>query len=76
MTVKQASARIGISPSGVYQLVATHQIVHYRIGGKIIFQEEDVASFLAGCRVDTAPAQPIVPLPRLRLKHITLSRGS
>jgi excisionase family DNA binding protein len=76
MTVKQASQRLGISPSRLYQLVAARQIVHYRIGGKIIFQEDDVAAFLAGCRVGTAAVPTAAPPLRLRLKHITLDRGS
>jgi excisionase family DNA binding protein len=72
MTVKQASERIGIRPSRLYQLVATRQIAHYRVGGRLIIHE--IAAFLAGCRIAAAPIQAATPLPRLR--HITLSRGS
>jgi excisionase family DNA binding protein len=76
VTVSEAAKKIGISASRLYQLVSARQIVHYRIGGKIIFHEDDVAAFLAGCRIGTAPVQAAVAVPRLRLKHITLNRGS
>jgi excisionase family DNA binding protein len=76
MTVTEASKRIGISPSTLYQLVAARKIPHYRVGGKIIFQEEDIASFLAGCRVAASSGEAARPMPRLKLKHISLGRGS
>jgi excisionase family DNA binding protein len=76
MTIMQAARKIGISASKLYQLVAARQIAHYRVGGKIIFSEDDIASFLAGCRVSATPAANITQPPRLKLKHITLSRGS
>jgi excisionase family DNA binding protein len=76
MTVIETSKRIGISPSKLYQLVAARKIGHYRIGGKIIFHEDDIAAFLADCRITTVPTETAPAIPRLRLKHINLSRGS
>ena len=76
MTIIEASKRIGISPSKLYQLVAARQIAHYRVGGKIIFHDDDIAAFMAGCRIAAAPTESLPPMPRLKLKHISLSRGS
>jgi excisionase family DNA binding protein len=76
MKIGEAAKKIGISASKLYQLVAARQIAHYRVGGKIILSEEDVASFLAGCRVSAVPADNIPQPPRLKLKHIRLSRGA
>jgi excisionase family DNA binding protein len=71
--VTQAAKLIGISPSKLYQLVASHQIAHYRIGGKIVFDESDLAAFRSSCRVPAIQrsSPPIPPLPRL--KHLRLS---
>jgi excisionase family DNA binding protein len=75
MTISEAARTIGISASKLYQLVAARRIAHYRVGGKIILTEEHVAAFLAGCHVAAAPAASIPQPPRLKLKHIRLSRG-
>jgi excisionase family DNA binding protein len=72
MTVTETSRRIGVSASIVYQLVAARKIAHYRVGKKILFREDDVAAFLAGCRVEvrTMSVNPTVSLPKL--KHVKL----
>ena len=75
MTVTEASKRIGISPSKLYQLVANRKIAHYRVGGKIIFHDDDIAAFLAGCRIPTVPTETAFAMPRLKLKHIKLLSG-
>lgn len=75
MTVTEASKRIGISPSKLYQLVADRKIAHYRIGGQIIFHDDDIAAFLAGCRIPTVPNETASPMSRLKLKHINLRSG-
>jgi excisionase family DNA binding protein len=75
MTVTEASKRIGISPSKVYQLAADRKITHYRIGGKIVFHDDDIEAFLAGCRIPTVANETASPMPRLKLKHITLQGG-
>jgi len=76
MTIRETCKRIGISASKLYQLVGARQIAHYRVGGKIIFHDDDIAAFMAGCRVSASPAENIPQPRRLKLKHITLGRGS
>jgi excisionase family DNA binding protein len=76
MTVIEASKKIGISPSKLYQLIAARQIAHYRVGGKILFSDEDIIAFLAGCRVGVAAAPAATPRPRLQLKHLKLQHTS
>ena len=75
MTVIEASKRIGISPSKLYQLLAARKLAHYRVDGKIIIHEDDVAAFLAGCRIPTVPTETASSMPRLKLKHINLHSG-
>jgi excisionase family DNA binding protein len=72
LSVKAAALRLGISVSKLYQLVGCRKIGHYRIGGKILFAEEDIAAFLGGCRVGVAAAAA-TPQIRPRLKHLNLS---
>ena len=71
--VKDAAKRLGISVSKLYQLAASRQIGHYRIGGKILFAEQDITALLAGCRVSVAVTPAVTPIPRPRLKHLNLS---
>lgn len=72
--VKAAARRLGISVSKLYQLAAQHRIGHYRIGGKILFSEQDIAAFLAGCRVGVAAAPAAATtVPQLKLKHLKLT---
>jgi excisionase family DNA binding protein len=75
LPVKEAARRLGISVSKLYQLAAGRRIGHYRIGGKILFSEQDIAAFLSGCRVGVAADTPVASAPRvpLKLKHIRLS---
>ncbi len=75
MTVAEASRKIGISPSKLYQLAAMRKIAHYRVGGKILFSEEDVGAFLKSCHVDVAAPLVTPPRPRLHLKHIALEKS-
>jgi excisionase family DNA binding protein len=73
MTIAQAANRIGISKSKLYQLVAARAIVHYRVGGKILFSESDVDSFLASCRVGAVTTVATAPRFQPKLKHLRLS---
>jgi excisionase family DNA binding protein len=73
MTVREASRRIGISASKLYQLVAARKIGHYRVGGKLIFSDDDVATFLASCRVGVAVTPIAIHRTRPRLKHLRLN---
>jgi excisionase family DNA binding protein len=61
MTVTQAAKKIGISASKLYQLVTARKIAHYRVGGKIIFGDDDISAFLAECRVGTVPLNVTMP---------------
>ena len=72
MTVAQAAQKIGISRSKLYQLVDARRIVHYRIGGKIVFFEPDIDAYLATCRVGTVAPSVAGPRVRIKLKHLTL----
>ena len=73
MTVREAANKIGISPSKLYQLASSRKISHYRVGGKILFGEDDVSAFLATCRVGVAAPAPATPQTRPRLKHLNLT---
>ena len=72
MTVAETAKKIGVSCSKLYQLVAARAIAHYRIGGKIIFADQDIDAYLASCRVGAVT--PTVTAPRMhpKLKHVNL----
>ena len=72
LSVRAAALRLGISVSKLYQLAAARKISHYRIDGKILFTDDDIASYLNGCLVSTAATAAAVPQSRLRLKHLSL----
>jgi excisionase family DNA binding protein len=72
LSVKDAAKRLGISASKLYQLVAARSIAFYRVGGKILFSDEDVTSFLAGCHVAPASRAPVMAVARAKLKHLNL----
>jgi excisionase family DNA binding protein len=76
MSVKDAASKLGVSPSKVYELVSQRRLAHYRIGGKILFEDADVEAYRQSCRVGTATAgKPVVchrgRLP-VKLKHATV----
>jgi excisionase family DNA binding protein len=73
MSVTQAAKLIGISPSKLYQLVSARQIAHYRIGGKIVFDEDDIAAFRCKCHVPVVQQASPPPPPRPHLRHLKLS---
>lgn len=58
LTVKEAAQRLSISRSKLYQKVERREIAHYRIDGKILFSDEQVEEFLAGCRVEVGQVAP------------------
>ena len=66
LTVKEAAQRLGISRSKLYTMAASREIAHYKIGGKILFGEEQLQEFLAGCRVEAGHANP----------HFTFTHGA
>lgn len=73
MTVKETAGRIGISTSKLYQLASARAIGFYRIGGKIVFTEEDISAYLASCRVQPVDRFRSRPSPANGiLKHLSL----
>ncbi len=76
LPVKQAASNLGISASLLYQLVGRRAVPHYRIGGKILFDEQELVAYRQGCRVGpvTATATP-APRPPVTLKHVALGRS-
>ncbi len=67
LTPKQASERMCVSLSLVYQLLQQRRLPAYRIGvrgrGKWVIEEADLEAFLAECKINEVP-------PDDRLKHI------
>jgi excisionase family DNA binding protein len=77
MTVRQAAARLEVSPALVYQLIASGKLGCHRIGngrGVIRIAEAHLQAYLVEAESEPvrgpAPSPPPAPLPRL--KHITL----
>jgi len=73
LTVKQAAARLRISPSLVYSWCEDHLLPHYRMGGKgkrgkILIEEAVLEAFLQSRKVESGDGDS----PALDLKHITL----
>lgn len=54
LRIKDAASRLGISPSKMYQLVTRRRVAHYRIDGKILFDESDLDGYKQRCRVGAA----------------------
>jgi excisionase family DNA binding protein len=72
VNVKQAAARLEVSVSTVYGLIAAGKLRCYRIGngrGTIRIDGNQIESFLSGAESKPRP-EPILQLPRL--KHIRL----
>lgn len=72
LTVREVAARLKISNSLVYQLIASKDLACHRIGkgrgGSIRVSEENLQTYLDG-RL-TTPIAPEPKLPARRLKHI------
>ena len=73
MTVKQAAARLEVSQTTVYALVAARKLRCYRVGmgrGQIRISEDHLAEYLRKSEPGSdAPA----PVSRPHLKHLRLS---
>ena len=67
-SVKETAKRLGISRAKLYAMVAARELTHFKIGGKILFDEAAIAEFLARCRIEVANG--IKPTGELR--HIRL----
>jgi excisionase family DNA binding protein len=80
MTVREAAARLEVTPATVYALCAAGRLGHLRVGvgkGAIRITEADLAAYIAACRVaprdEREPAAP-APIrrrvaPRVKLRH-------
>lgn len=75
MKVRDAAARLEVSPATVYSLIASGKLRHYRIGngrGAIRISEDHLAVFLAS-------AEPVKALPapaavrHSKFQHIKIS---
>lgn len=70
LTVKQTAEQLGVSRSKVYQLASRRELAHYRVGGKLLFADDDVAAYLRAKRVeanDRFRGKPPVTLEHIRL---------
>lgn len=68
LTIRELSHLLRLSKSKCYEL--KEKIGYLKIGGAVRFREEDVYASLDRCRVNGEQARK--PVPRPRLKHITL----
>lgn len=74
LTVKEVAARLKISVSGVYALIASGKLSAYGLGahgGSLRISEPDLEAYLATCR--RGPPDPTPPrAPFRKLKHLQL----
>src|SRR4051812_15692251 len=76
LSVKASASLLSIAPSTLYGMVERREIAHYRIGGKILFEEADLELYKASCRVGVAPkATPPHGLRHVRLRHVSIGHG-
>ena len=55
MTVKDAAARLGVTPAAVYALCREGKLAHYRLGlkgGVVKILPADLEAYVQACRVD------------------------
>jgi excisionase family DNA binding protein len=72
--VKEAAARLEVSPATIYALVASGKLRSLRVGmgrGVIRITEAHLAEFIAGTEPGPRSA-PAPPARRVRLKHLHL----
>ncbi len=74
MNVRDAAARLEVSPSLVYSLIASRKLRFCRVGngrGRIRIPDDAVEEYLARCTfaIREEKAAPVVP----RLRHLRLS---
>ncbi len=73
MDVKRAAARLGVSPSTLYDMVNRREITHRRVRTRIMFEEMDVSTYLENHRVDAAGGVSTAKSPLPFLKHLRLA---
>lgn len=59
----QVAGALGIARTALYSLLARRVLPHHRVGRLIRLRERDVASYLAGTRVEARPRRPYVRYP-------------
>ena len=77
LTVREVAARLRVSPTCVYQLIARRRLACHRIGagrGTVRVAEEDLDDYLHSCRKEKTKDEgnPRSPRPSRRLKHLRL----
>ena len=71
--VSEVAEKLSISLSMAYGLIADGSLPSYRIGTAVRVSEEDLETYLAGCRTAGPKAvKPPAPRPRAILKHLRL----
>lgn len=68
MTVNEVAERLNVSPGLIYKLIASGELVPYRIAGAIRISEEELTEYLENCR--GGRTDTLAP-PRQR-KHLKL----
>ena len=63
LTPGQVAGALGIARKAVYGLITRRILPHHRVGRLIRVRERDVASYLAGTRVEARPHRPYVRYP-------------
>jgi hypothetical protein len=71
LTVAQAAKAAHISPSSIYEACDRKLLAHHRMSGtgrrgKILIRPEDLAAFIASCRVEVGETEIEMPLRHLR----------
>ena len=75
MKVRGAAARLEVSPSTIYSLIATGRLGHYRVGlgrGAIRISEEHITAYLVAAERTAATLLAPSPARRIHLKHLRL----
>lgn len=73
LTVKQAAARLGVSPATVYGLCQRRRLSHVRIGlgrGAVRIDEGDLENYVRTAKVQ--PSTPALSPPRESFKHLRI----
>jgi 7-cyano-7-deazaguanine synthase len=58
LSVKEVSAALNISVSGVYRLLNTGELHHLKVGGRTLFERRELENYIAGLRAVSACASP------------------
>jgi excisionase family DNA binding protein len=73
LSVKDAAARLGVSPGLIYSLVTGRKLRYVRVGngrGRLRIPEDAIEEYLA--RSTFAPQEAKAPAVRVKLKHLRI----